>query len=104
MTRPLLVLTQVEPAGIGPEILLKLLAQGPPADWRPLLIAERAALEALRPSLPAFPWDRLRYVSSPPGETDEIPVLDPVGSNRQISLGSSGPADEIGRASCRERV
>jgi 4-hydroxythreonine-4-phosphate dehydrogenase len=96
MTRPLLVLTQGDPAGIGPEILLKLLAQGPPADWRPLLIAERVALEALRPSLPTFPWDRLRYVSSPPGETDDIPVLDPVGSARQISLGTSGPADAAG--------
>jgi len=100
MTRPLLVLTQGDPAGIGPEILLKLLAQDPPADWRPLLIAERAALEALRPSLPTFPWDRLRYVSSPPKtdeiQTDEIPVLDPVGSARQISLGSSGPADAAG--------
>lgn len=96
MTRPLLALTQGDPAGIGPEILLKLLAQGPPAPWRPLLIAERAALEALRPSLPDFPWDRLRYVSSPPEETDEIPVLDPVGSNRQISLGNSGPADAAG--------
>jgi 4-hydroxythreonine-4-phosphate dehydrogenase len=97
MTRPLLVLTQGDPAGIGPEILLKLLAQGPPADWRPLLIAERAALEALRPSLPTFPWDRLRYVSSPPREmTDEIPVLDPMGSARRISLGSSGPADAAG--------
>lgn len=96
MTRPLLVLTQGDPAGIGPEILLKLLAQGPPADWRPLLIAERAALEALRPSLPDFPWDRLRYVSSPPGETDDIPVLDPVGSSRQVSLGTSGPADAAG--------
>ena len=100
MTRPLLVLTQGDPAGIGPEILLKLLAQDPPADWRPLLIAERAALEALRPSLPTFPRDRLRYVSSPPKtdeiQTDEIPVLDPVGSARQISLGSSGPADAAG--------
>ncbi len=101
MTRPLLVLTQGDPAGIGPEILLKLLAQGPPTDWRPLLIAERVALEALRSSLPAFPWDRLRYVSSPPKTdeiqtTDDIPVLDPVGSNRQISLGTSGPADAAG--------
>lgn len=97
MPRPLLVLTQGDPAGIGPEILLKLLAQGPPADWRQLLIAERAALEALRPSLPKFPWDRLRYVSSPPKiQTDEIPVLDPVGSQRPISLGSSGPADAAG--------
>lgn len=99
MTRPLLALTQGDPAGIGPEILLKLLAHPPipPAGWRPLLIAERAALEALRPSLPAFPWDRLRYVSSPPAETGgEIPVLDPVGSQRAISLGSSGPADAAG--------
>jgi 4-hydroxythreonine-4-phosphate dehydrogenase len=96
MKPPLLALTQGDPAGIGPEILLKLLAQGPPRDWRPLLIAERAALEALRPSLPAFPWDRLRYVSAPPGETDDIPVLDPVGSRRAISLGSSGPADAAG--------
>src|SRR5687767_6298771 len=100
MTRPLLVLTQGDPAGVGPEILLKLLAQGPTADWRPLLIAERAALEALRPSLPTFPWERLRYVSSPPKtdeiQTDGIPVLDPVGSARQISLGTSGPADAAG--------
>ncbi|MFL6289476.1 MAG: 4-hydroxythreonine-4-phosphate dehydrogenase PdxA [Thermoanaerobaculia bacterium] len=97
MKRPLLALTQGDPAGIGPEILLKLLAQGPPVDWRPLLIAERAALEALRPSLPAFPWDRLRYVSTPPAEAgDEIPVLDPVGSTRRISLGTSGPADAAG--------
>lgn len=101
MTRPLLALTQGDPAGIGPEILLKLLAQGPPEDWRPLLIAERAALEALRPSLPGFPWDRLRYVSSPPDlataePMSEIPVLDPVGSQRPISLGTSGPADAAG--------
>ena len=96
MTRPLLALTQGDPAGIGPEILLKLLAQGPPADWRPLLIAERAALEALRRTLPAFPWDRLRYVSSPPEDSDDIPVLDPVGSRRQISPGTSGPADAAG--------
>src|SRR5262245_17515815 len=99
--RPLLALTQGDPAGVGPEILLKLLASGPPADWRPLLIAERAALEALQRGLHYFPWDRLQYVSStsdlatvePMGK---IPVLDPVGSNRQVSLGHSGPADAAG--------
>lgn len=67
---PLLALTQGDPAGIGPEILLKLLAAGPPAEgwgWRPLLIAERAALEALRPSLPDFPWERLLYLDGFPG-------------------------------------
>jgi 4-hydroxythreonine-4-phosphate dehydrogenase len=98
MTGPLLVLTQGDPAGIGPEILLKLLAPriaGIPADWRPLLIAERAALEALRPSLPDFPWDRLRYVSGVE-DGDFIPVLDPVADRRQVVLGSSGPADAAG--------
>lgn len=95
MKPPLLALTQGDPAGIGPEILLKLLATSI-TGWRPLLIAERAALEALRPSLPGFPWERLRYVTSPPGEMDEIPVLDPVGSQRRIALGSSGPADAAG--------
>jgi 4-hydroxythreonine-4-phosphate dehydrogenase len=92
---PRLVLTQGDPAGIGPEILLKLLAPGNPVDWRPLLIAERAALEALRPSLPGFPWDRLRY-SGIEEDGDFIPVLDPVGDRRQVTLGSSGPADAAG--------
>jgi 4-hydroxythreonine-4-phosphate dehydrogenase len=97
MPPPRLALTQGDPAGIGPEILLKLLAPGPPADWRPLLIAERAALEALRPSLPDFPWDRLRYVGGAEFEEgDLIPVLDPVGDRRKVTLGSSGPADAAG--------
>ncbi len=63
-------------------------------------MAERAALEALRPALPDFPWDRLRYLAGPPTAADlagdGIPVLDPVGSSRSISLGDSGPADAGG--------
>ena len=97
MPPPRLALTQGDPAGIGPEILLKLLATGTPAQWRPLLIAERAALEALRPSLPDFPWDRLRYFTGlDVEEGDFIPVLDPVGDRRPVTLGSSGPADAAG--------
>ncbi len=105
MSRPLLALTQGDPAGIGPEILLKLLAHGTPQtppDWQPLLIAERAALEPLRPSLPDVPWDRLRFFDSPPDRAaienlgQEIPVFDPVGSRRTLTLGSSGPADAAG--------
>ena len=104
VTPPILALTQGDPAGIGPEILLKLLAAPPetPRPWHPLLIAERAALEAVRPSLPSFPWDRLRYLSSLPtrndleGPSETIPVLDPVGSQRPMRLGSSGPADAAG--------
>jgi 4-hydroxythreonine-4-phosphate dehydrogenase len=100
--RPILALTQGDPAGIGPEILLKLLATDPePAPWQPLLVAERAALEALRPVLPEFPWDRLTWLASAPrrGELPAgggIPVLDPVGSSRALSLGHSGPADAAG--------
>ncbi|MES1244998.1 MAG: 4-hydroxythreonine-4-phosphate dehydrogenase PdxA [Acidobacteriota bacterium] len=100
MPLPRLVLTQGDPAGIGPEILLKLLAPGPPAGWRPLLIAERSALDALRPSLPDFPWDRLRYVAGAVEEgdfiPDLIPILDPVGDRRSITLGASGLADAAG--------
>lgn len=99
--RPVLALTQGDPAGIGPEILLKLLREDPaPSAWQPLLVAERAALEALRPVLPGFPWDRLRYLAGPPSTADlgrdGIPVLDPVGSSRAIALGDSGPADAAG--------
>ena len=38
--RPVLALTQGDPAGIGPEILLKLVREDPdPAAWQPLLVA-----------------------------------------------------------------
>ena len=102
--RPVLALTQGDPAGIGPEILLKLLLEDPePAAWQPVLVAERSALEALRPVLPAFPWDRLRYVAAPASRAElpdvsdgGIPVIDPVGSRRTLSFGSSGPADAAG--------
>ncbi len=149
--RPLrLALTQGDPAGIGPEILLALLASwrpgtaatgasdpaetaalaagashtsgggatavagagggagaaGPGRDWQPVVVAERAALEALRPSMPAAPWDRLRYLAGVPeaGDLDAlfaadpgaVPVLDPVGARRTVAPGTSGPADAAG--------
>lgn len=93
--RPVLALTQGDPAGIGPEILLKLLQEDPaPVAWQPLLVAERAALEALRPVLPDFPWDRLSYLANLDGES--IPVIDPMGDPRPIAFGDSGPADAAG--------
>jgi 4-hydroxythreonine-4-phosphate dehydrogenase len=102
--RPILALTQGDPAGIGPEILLKLVAADPePAAWQPLLVAERAALEALRPVLPDFPWDRLTWLTAAPARGEigglpqgALPVLDPVGSRRTLSFGHSGPADAAG--------
>jgi 4-hydroxythreonine-4-phosphate dehydrogenase len=102
--RPVLALTQGDPAGIGPEILLKLfLEEHARGAWQPLLVAERVALEALRPALPGVPWDRLRFLSAAPLRHDlrtlgegEIPVVDPVGNRRAISPGTSGPADAAG--------
>jgi 4-hydroxythreonine-4-phosphate dehydrogenase len=111
-----LALTQGDPAGIGPEILLKLLRAASPSPapslegsaapspaWRPLLVAERAALEALRPVLPEAPWERLHYLAGPPsrGELDAlggdvVPVLDPVGEARPVAPGASGAADAAG--------
>jgi 4-hydroxythreonine-4-phosphate dehydrogenase len=108
--RPLrLALTQGDPAGIGPEILLGVLAlalDSAPAAWQPLLVAERAALDALRSSLPGAPWDRLRYLPGMPeaAELDAlaaagggvVPVLDPVAARRTVVPGHSGPADAAG--------
>ncbi|HEV8578464.1 MAG TPA: 4-hydroxythreonine-4-phosphate dehydrogenase PdxA [Thermoanaerobaculia bacterium] len=98
---PILALTQGDPAGIGPEILLKLLRDSrEPADWRPVLVAERSALEALRPIFPDFPWDRLKFLAGPPSREEiaggGIPVLDPVGTRRAVAFGTSGAADAAG--------
>jgi 4-hydroxythreonine-4-phosphate dehydrogenase len=99
--RPItLALTQGDPAGVGPEILLKALRLEDASAFQPILLAERVGLEALKPSLPEFPWDRLHYVSTWPagGPLPEgsVPVLDPVASRRAIVLGSSGAADAAG--------
>lgn len=123
--RPLrLALTQGDPAGIGPEILLGVLAMEPaaaagdgaersrrrsprlPAPWQPLLVAERAALDALRSSLPGAPWERLRYLPGMPDAAEldalaaagggAVPVLDPVATRRTVVPGSPGPADAAG--------
>jgi 4-hydroxythreonine-4-phosphate dehydrogenase len=112
-----LALTQGDPAGIGPEILLGILAMESAAGdgaersprspaWQPLLVAERAALDALRSSLPGAPWDRLRYLPGMPGAAeldalaaaggDTVPVLDPVATRRTVVPGSPGAADAAG--------
>jgi len=150
---PLLALTQGDPAGVGPEILVKLLARVPPADapdvlpppgdawgrwpveppwgsrmpdrdawhtlppapggggggtgesWRPLLVAERAALLPLCQPLQelAFDWDRLTWLDAFPTRealaalpAGAIPVLDPVAAARPLTFGQSGPADASG--------
>jgi len=103
---PLLAFTQGDPAGIGPEILLKLLARSTPEQrpYHPLLIAERAALEVLRPAVPDAPWDRLVYLPSVssaadlPEAPEAVPVLDPTGEGggRVVEPGRPGAADAAG--------
>ena len=97
-TSPLLVLTQGDPAGVGPELMLRLAAD-PPAGCRQLLVAERAALEAVRALSPQG-WERCRLVTdvaaagTVPAGT--LPVIDPVGAARGVRPGQSGPADAAG--------
>jgi len=99
---PILAFTQGDPAGIGPEILLRSLANGSAEKgYRPLLIAERAALEALRPNLPRVLWDDLHFVdrSAIAGfepHQRRIPVLDPVALPRTVVPGQPTAADARG--------
>ena len=102
---PLLALTQGDAAGVGPEILLKVGLVGSEL-YRPLLIAERSALEAIAPVVDGA--ERLELVSVSaddirdglaPAERDVVPILDPVAVRRELTFGTSGP-----RAStCRRR-
>lgn len=96
-----LAFTQGDPAGIGPEILLRLLADPGELVFRPILLAERAALDALRPVLPHLPWERLIEVGDlasrdelPPPPA--IPLVDPVGRPRSLVFGQPGRDDAQG--------
>ena len=57
---PVIALTQGDPAGVGPEILLKLAAAGV-EGCRPVLLAERAALEAQARRVLSAVRDRLEF-------------------------------------------
>ncbi|MGE0640017.1 MAG: PdxA family protein [Thermoanaerobaculia bacterium] len=105
MPGPLVALTQGDPAGIGPEILLRCLAAERAAHaggrFVPLLVAERAALEAVRALVPEFRWDDLVELTTVDRTALErldgrVALLDPVASRRTIELGRSGPADAGG--------
>jgi len=106
---PILAISQGDPAGIGPEILLKLLVEGEPRDlwkrnlWRPVLLAERAALEAVRDVVEPALWERLEFRDGVPGrdeldsgEPGSIVVIDPVGIEREVTPGEPGAADAGG--------
>jgi 4-hydroxythreonine-4-phosphate dehydrogenase len=101
---PILAFTQGDPAGIGPEILIKLLCgREVESAYRPLLLAERAALAALRGVLPDAAWERLVDLDTAPERSrlealapGQVAVLDPVGERRAIPFGHSGAADAHG--------
>ncbi|KAB2964784.1 MAG: hypothetical protein F9K18_07260, partial [Thermoanaerobaculia bacterium] len=69
MTRRVLALTQGDPAGIGPETLLRALAASgaevTPGGAAPVLIGERVAFEAVLALVPGFDRGRLVEVASP---------------------------------------
>lgn len=103
MAAPVLAFTQGDPAGIGPEILIKLLLGEKPADYVPLAVVERAALAPLRGVVPDAAWERLVDLDELPSRArlsalrpGEVAVFDPVGERRTISFGFSGAADARG--------
>ncbi|MEZ5331714.1 MAG: 4-hydroxythreonine-4-phosphate dehydrogenase PdxA [Thermoanaerobaculia bacterium] len=102
MSGPTLALTQGDPAGIGPELLLRLLA-GPDLEraWKPLLFAERAALERAAEGLEGAGavLERCRFVASAPSGPstgEEVVVVDPVGRARPMEPGNSREEDARG--------
>jgi 4-hydroxythreonine-4-phosphate dehydrogenase len=110
--RPRLVLTQGDPAGIGPELLLRLAAAAPREDCELLFVAERAALAVVRHLVPAG-WERLAFVERASAAPEQstggdliapIPVLDPVGEARQVVPGRSGAADAAGALAALDRA
>jgi len=104
-----LALTQGDPAGIGPEILLKAALRNA-TGARLLLIAERAALDAVGSSLSKLPSERLVFLDSfardavLAGPEDAVWVLDPVGRERSIDLGSSNKEDANGALAAIDRA
>lgn len=102
--RPIFAVTQGDPAGIGPEIALKAL-EAPAVGrlYQVLLVAERAALEPLRPLVGETTWKRLRFLERVPLRSElarleplAVPVLDPVGRSREVTPGLSRLEDAQG--------
>ncbi len=96
-----LALTQGDPAGIGPELALKLAAA--PGGWRLLLVAEAAALESVRALVPAaadLAFERFDRLPSREEierlAPDAAALVDPVGEARRVTPGESGAADAAG--------
>lgn len=81
---------------MGPEILLRHLEHELP--YQPILVAEASALESVRALVSERLWTQLRFVSTLSEWTrgDGVPVLDPTGSEREVSPGDPTEADAVG--------
>jgi len=101
---PIIAITQGDPAGVGPEILCKLLTQDLGGGvWRPLLVAEGAAIRAVPDIIRGNLEERLVFFEGFRGrdslgglEEGSIPIMDPVGEPRRVHLGESAAADAAG--------
>ena len=99
-----MALTQGDPAGVGPEIIVKLLVSEPPSnEWRPLVFAEKVGLDSVPPSVIGRLTDRLVYFPSIPSRSEidalpleAVPVVDPVAEVRSLHPGQSGAPDAGG--------
>ena len=110
--RPILALTQGDPAGIGPQSVLRVALAAGNEPWLPLLVAERAALEAAREpgGVAESDWRRLHFIAEEPDarrlrsfEPGAVPVVDPVARPRRIDLGRSRAADAAGALAALDR-
>lgn len=98
---PILAITQGDPAGVGPEILCKLLADGGTQEgWRPLLVAEGAAIRAVPGITRGNLEERLTFFGGLGSREslDDLPagsvaVVDPVAEPRDVRFGQSTAAD-----------
>lgn len=95
----ILALTGGDPAGIGPEVVLRALARGAAGGARPVVIIERSALEgALRlvPELGPESFVEVDAATRAGLESlapEQIGLIDPVGRRRTVRAGESGPED-----------
>jgi 4-hydroxythreonine-4-phosphate dehydrogenase len=103
----ILALTQGDPAGVGPEVVLRAAARRD-ATWLPLVVAEAAALDAVRGLLPPEVWARLVRLERAALLAEDgrrslerlaagvVPWVDPVGAARAVRLGEPAAADARG--------
>ncbi|MEM9407580.1 MAG: 4-hydroxythreonine-4-phosphate dehydrogenase PdxA [Acidobacteriota bacterium] len=97
-------ITQGDPAGIGPEIVLRSLDDADGLGFAPLVVAERCVLESVRELAPSV-LPRVRFFDQTPTreevlQCDGIAAVDPVGVARSIAWGQPTREDAHGTLAC----